>query len=74
MIVDRLTKIAHFVPVKTKTNAEKLADLYVEHILRLHGAPSRIVSDHGPQFVSRFWEALHKSIGTKLDFSTAYHP
>ena len=52
MIVDRLTKIAHFVPVKTKTDAEKLADLYVEHILRLHGAPSSIVSDHGPQFVS----------------------
>ena len=74
VIVDRLTKVAHFVPVKTKTDAEKLADLYVEHILRLHGAPSSIVSDRGPQFVSRFWEALHKSIGTKLDFSTAYHP
>ena len=74
MIVDRLTKVAHFVPVKTKTDAEKLADLYVEHILRLHGAPSSIVSNRGPQFMSRFWEALHKSIGTKLDFSTTYHP
>ena len=74
VIVDRLTKIAHFVPVKTKTDAKKLADLYVEHILRLHGAPSNIVSDRGSQFMSRFWEALHKSIGTKLDFSTAYHP
>ena len=48
MIVDRLTKITHFVPVKAKTNAEKLVDLYVEHILRLHGAPSSIVSDRGP--------------------------
>ena len=53
VIVDRLTKncltkIAHFVPVKTKTDAEKLVDLYVEHILRLHGAPSSIVSDRGP--------------------------
>ena len=74
VIVDRLTKIAYFVLVKTKTNAEKLADLYIEHILRLHEAPSSIVSDRGPQFVSQFWEALHKSIGTKLDFSTAYHP
>ena len=52
VIVDRLTKIAHFVPVKTKTDAKKLADLYVEHILKLHGAPSNIVSDHGPQFMS----------------------
>ena len=48
VIVDRLTKIAHFVPVKTKTNTEKLADLYIEHILRLHVAPSSIVSDRGP--------------------------
>jgi hypothetical protein len=52
VIVDRLAKVSHFVPVKTKTDAEKLADLYVEHILRLHGAPSSIVSDHGPQFMS----------------------
>ena len=58
MIVDCLTKVAHFVPVKTKTDAEKLANLYVEHILRLHGAPSSIVSDRGPQFVSQFWEAV----------------
>ena len=48
VIVDRLTKIAHFVPVKTKIDAKKLANLYVEHILRLHGAPSSIVSDRGP--------------------------
>ena len=52
VIVDRLTKVAHFVPVKTKTDAKKLTDLYIEHILRLHGAPSSIVSDRGPQFVS----------------------
>ena len=52
VIVDRLTKIAHFVPVKTRTDADKLAGLYVEHILRLHGAPSSIVPDRGPQFVS----------------------
>jgi hypothetical protein len=54
VIVDRLTKVAHFVPVKIKTDAEKLADLYIEHILRLHGTPSSIVSDCGPQFMSRF--------------------
>jgi hypothetical protein len=48
VIVDRLTKIAHFVPVKTETNVEKLVDLYIEHILGLHGAPSSIVTDRGP--------------------------
>ena len=52
VIIDRLTKVAHFVPIKTKTNAKKLVDLYVEHILRLHEAPSNIVSDRGPQFMS----------------------
>jgi len=48
VIVDRLTKVAHFVPVKTDYRADKLADLYVHHILRLHGAPASIVSDRGP--------------------------
>jgi hypothetical protein len=55
VIVDRLTKVAHFVPVKTRYTTEKLAELYVVHILRLHGAPRSIVSDRGPQFVSKFW-------------------
>jgi hypothetical protein len=48
VIVDRLTKVAHFVPVKTRCATEKLDDLYVEHIVRLHGAPRSIVSDRGP--------------------------
>jgi hypothetical protein len=74
VIVDRLTKVAHFVPVKTTDRVGHLADLYVEHILRLHGAPYSIVSDRGTQFVNKFWKALHKSMGTKLDYSTAYHP
>jgi hypothetical protein len=74
VIVDRLTKVAHFVPVKVDYHVEKLVDLYIEHILRLHGAPVSIVSDRGTQWTSRFWQSLHKSIGTRLDYSTAYHP
>jgi hypothetical protein len=54
VIVDCLTKVAHFVPVKTQHRTERLAELYVEHILRLHGAPKSIVSDRGPQFVAKF--------------------
>ena len=74
VIVDRLTKAAHFIPVRTNYSVEKLAKLYVENIVKLHGVPSRIVSDRGTQFISRFWKSLHKAMGTKLDFSSAYHP
>jgi hypothetical protein len=74
VIVDRLTKVAHFVPVKVRHSAKKLADLYIEHILRLHGAPSSIMPDRGSQFMSKFWKTLHDSIGTSLDYSTTYHP
>ena len=74
VIVDRLTKVAHFVPVKTRFTYEQLADLYIQHILRLHGAPTNIVSDRGTQFTSRFWRAFQKAMGTTLDYSTAYHP
>jgi transposase InsO family protein len=74
VIVDRLTKVAHFLPVRTTYGGEKLAKLYIENIVKLHGVPSRIVSDRGTQFTSRFWTSLHKAMGTKLDFSLAYHP
>jgi transposase InsO family protein len=74
VIVDRLTKVAHFVLVKTQYATKKLAELYVEHILRLHGAPKSIVSDRGPQFVSKFWQSFHKLMGTTLNYSTAFHP
>jgi hypothetical protein len=51
-----------------------LAKLYIENIVKLHGVPSRIVSDRGTLFTSRFWKSLHKAMGTKLDFSSYYHP
>jgi transposase InsO family protein len=51
-----------------------LAKLYIENIVKLHGVPSRIVLDRGTQFTSRFWKSSHKVMGTKLDFSSAYHP
>jgi hypothetical protein len=74
VIVDRLTKVAHIVPVKTRYTTEKHAELYVEHILRLHGTPRSIVSDRGPQFVSKFWQSFHKLMGTTLNHNTAFHP
>jgi IS30 family transposase len=74
VIVDRLTKVAHFIPVKTKYTGEQLATLYMEKIVCFHGVPKKIVSDRGSQFTSHFWKAVHESLGTKLNFSTAYHP
>jgi hypothetical protein len=74
VIVDRLTKVAHFVPVKTRCATEKLVDLFVEHILRLHGAPRSIVSNRGPQFVAQFWRSFHQLLGTSLSYSTTFHP
>ncbi|WVZ90148.1 hypothetical protein U9M48_036475, partial [Paspalum notatum var. saurae] len=74
VIVDRLTKAAHFIPVKTTHNTPKLAEPYIKNVLRLHGVPISIISDRGPQFTARFWKSLHEALGTKLDYSTAYHP
>ena len=74
VIVDRLTKVAHFIPVKTTYNGPRLAQLYMERIVCLHGVPKKIVSDQGTQFTSHFWQQVHSSLGTKLNFSTTYHP
>jgi hypothetical protein len=66
VIIDRLTKIAHFLPVRVKYTVATYAELYIARVLSLHGVPKTIVSDRGPQFISKFWEELHKSLGTKL--------
>ncbi|GAU37549.1 hypothetical protein TSUD_369970 [Trifolium subterraneum] len=74
VVVDRLTKSAHFIDIKIGTLVPKLAEIYVEQIIRLHGIPSSIVSDRDPKFTSRFWESLQEALGTKLRLSSAYHP
>jgi transposase InsO family protein len=74
VIVDRLTKVAHFLPVKTPYSGAKLAELYMERIVCLYRVPKKIVSDRGTQFTSYFWHQVHSALGTKLNFSSAYHP
>ena len=74
VIVDRLTKSAHFLPINVEDSLEKLAKLYVDEIVRLHGVPVSIVSDRDPRFTSRFWPSLQTALGTRLHFSTAFHP
>ena len=74
VIVDRLTKSAHFLAVRTSFSMDQLARLYLKEIVRLHGVPVSIVSDRDPRFTSRFWKSLQKAMGSGLDFSTAFHP
>ncbi|KAJ3673166.1 hypothetical protein LUZ60_006540 [Juncus effusus] len=74
VIVDRLTRAAHFIAFKLGTPLEKMAQIYINRIVCLHGIPVRIVSDRDPRFVSNYWHSVHKALGTKLNFSTAYHP
>jgi hypothetical protein len=74
VIMDQFTKSAHFIPVHTNYRAKKYAELYITCILCLRGVPKTIISDRGPQFVARFLEQLHASLGTHLIHSSAYHP
>ncbi|GKV45643.1 hypothetical protein SLEP1_g52705 [Rubroshorea leprosula] len=74
VIVDRLTKSAHFLAIKQKDPLDKLAKLYVQEIVKLHGVPVSIVSDRDPRFTARFWRSFQKAMGTQLKLSTAYHP
>jgi hypothetical protein len=74
VIVDRLTKTAHFIPVHSTYSAECHAEIYIDLVVRLHGFPKTILSDRGTQFVARFWAQVRESLGTKLIHSSSYHP
>jgi hypothetical protein len=74
VIVYRLTKVAHFIPVKTTYSGSQLAELYMSRIVCLYVVLKKIVSDRGTQFTSKFWERLHETLDTQLRFSSAYHP
>ena len=72
--MDTLSKVAHFIPIRTTYRADQLAQLYVSRIVSLHGVPRTITSDRGSLFTSAFWSRLHQALGTALKYSTAYHP
>ena len=74
VIADRWTKSAHFLLVKNSDSVEKLAELYVKEILRLHDTPISIVLDRDPRFTSRLWPSLQRALDTRLHFSTSFHP
>jgi hypothetical protein len=74
VIVNCLTKVAYFIPVKTTYYGAKLAELYMSRIVCFHRVPKKIVSDRDSQLTSKIWEKLHVSMDTRLNFSSAYHP
>ena len=74
VVVDRLTKSAHFLAVKTAFNAEQLLELYLKEIVRLYGIPVSILSDRDTKFVAKFSQGFQSTLGTELCTSTAFHP
>lgn len=74
MVVDRLSKYAHFVALPSTFTAQTMAVIFVAEIIRLHGPPKVIVIDRDPRFMNSFWKEIHRLQGTTLSMSTAYHP
>ncbi|MCO5594117.1 hypothetical protein L7F22_048138 [Adiantum nelumboides] len=73
-IVDRFSKQAHFIPVKKTIKAHQMATLFISQVFKYHGLPTSIVSDRDPRMTSNFWKGLFENLGTRLNFSSAYHP
>jgi hypothetical protein len=74
VVVDRLTKMAHFTPCSKSITAEETTQLILDGIVRLHGLPEEIVSDRGPQFASKFWHHLFELLGVDIQLFSAFHP
>ncbi|GJU59573.1 putative reverse transcriptase domain-containing protein [Tanacetum coccineum] len=74
VVIDRLTKSAHFLPMRENDSIDKLARLYTKEVVTRHGIPVSIICDHDGRFTSNFWREFQKTLGTRLDISTAYHP
>ena len=74
IVVNRLTKSAHFIPVKTTYTLVQVAEPYIREIVRVHGVPNSIVSDRDSRFTSKFWKSIQHALGTKLKFSTSFYP
>eukprot|EP00253_Pinus_taeda_P011600 PITA_11600 len=74
VVVDRLSNVAHFIPVQSTYKATQIAHIFMPNVFKLHGLPKTIISDHDVKFTSAFWRTLFAALGTELNFSTAYHP
>ncbi|GJP33995.1 hypothetical protein CLOM_g18479 [Closterium sp. NIES-68] len=74
VVIDKFSKMGHFIPTHTTARTEETAQLFVRHIISQHGIPTTLISDRDPKFTSKFWKELMSLLGTKLAMSSAYHP
>ena len=74
VVVNKLSKSSHFIPIKTIYKAANIADIFLKHIFRLHGVPKVIILDRDHKFTGNFWKSLFKGLNTTLNFSTSFHP
>jgi transposase InsO family protein len=74
VVVDRLTKMAHFVPCNKTITGKETTRLFLENVYKYHGLPNDIIFDRGTQFTSKFWQSLFKILQVKINLSSAYHP
>ena len=74
VVVDKLSKFAHFIPVQSTYKTVQIADIFMKEIFRLHGIAKTVISDRDVKFTSAFWKTLFTGLGTQIHFSTAYHP
>jgi hypothetical protein len=74
VVVDKLTKVSHFIMLNTTHNEADVANIFMKEITRLHIIPKKIVSDKDPKFTSNFWNGLFKGLKKNMNFSTTYHP
>ena len=74
VVADKISKEAHFILVKTTYKGTDIVDIFMKEIFHLHGIPKMIISDRDPKFTGNLWKSLFKGLGTKLNFSSSYHP
>ena len=74
VVVDKLCKAAHFIPVNTTYKDANIADIFMKQIFHLHGIPKSMISNRDPKFTGNFWKYLFKGLNTTLNFSTSFHP